>query len=71
MGNDKKKLYIEVSGGLVQSVLADKELNIEVVVCDRDSAAQEIPGDGFEFQNTKACEELDIIKTNERYHVVW
>lgn len=53
------KIYIEVSGGIVQNVYTDSKEKIEVVVCDHDNAAEEREGDDFDQQATKACEELN------------
>lgn len=53
------KIYIEVSGGLVQNVYSDSDDLLDVVVCDYDSASAEEENDGYDFQATKACEELE------------
>lgn len=68
---NKKKVYIEVSGGLVQNVYTDADLDVDVIVCDRDSALQEMYDGKSEFLSTKACDELDKIKKNNKYKLVW
>lgn len=53
------KIYIEVSGGVVQNVYSDSDDFLDVIVCDYDSASEEEEDDGYDFQATKACEELE------------
>lgn len=54
------KIYVEVNGGVLSNVYTDDlETDIDVVLCDRDDANAETEGDGFDFQSTKACKELD------------
>jgi hypothetical protein len=61
------KIYIEIKGGVLCGVHTDdKEQDIKVVLCDHDDAAQEQDGDGFEFQSTKNCNELDNNRSNLR-----
>lgn len=53
-------IYIEVSGGCVQGVYTDSKEDLIVELCDYDDAeAEEEDGGNFDFQATKACEELE------------
>ena len=57
---DKIKIYVEVEDGIVHNVYTDcSSLEFEVIVCDHDNAAQETENDGFDFEATSACEDLD------------
>ena len=57
--NKIAKIYIEVDGGLVSNVYTDSTEDLEVVLCDYDMAEGEEEGDGYDFQSTKACDELE------------
>lgn len=60
--NKMAKIYIEVDGGLVSNVYTDSTEDLEVILCDYDMAEGEEEGDGYNFQSTKACDELEEIK---------
>ena len=60
--NKTIKIYIEVDGGLVSNVYTDSKEDLEVILCDYDMAEGEEEGDGYNFQSTKACDELEEIK---------
>ena len=60
--NKTAKIYIEVDGGLVSNVYTDSKVDLEVILCDYDMAEGEEEGDGYNFQSTKACDELEEIK---------
>lgn len=56
------KIYVEVKGGRVVGAYTDeKYMDIDFILCDRDDAVQETEGDGFDFNATNACNELDEI----------
>ena len=57
--NKTAKIYIEVDGGLVSNVYTDSKEDLEVILCDYDMAEGEEEGDGYNFQSTKACDELE------------
>lgn len=57
--NKIAKIYIEVDGGLVSNVYTDSKEDLEVVLCDYDMAEVEEEGDEYDFQSTKACNELE------------
>ena len=61
------KIYIEVDGGLVSNVYTDSTEDLEVIVCDYDMAEWEEEGDGYDFQSTKACDELEENKERLRH----
>lgn len=60
--NKMAKIYIEVDGGLVSNVYTDSTEDLEVILCDYDMADDEEDDDGYDFQSTKACDELEEIK---------
>lgn len=54
------KIYVKVEGGLVTGIYTDgKETEIDIVMCDRDNADQETESDGFYFEATRSCKELE------------
>lgn len=53
------KVYIEISEGNIQNIYTNADDKIEIVVCDYDNALAEKDGDGFDFEATKACAELE------------
>ena len=65
--NKIAKIYIEVDGGLVSNVYTDSTEDLEVILCDYDMAEGEEEGDGYNFQSTKACDELEEIKEGLRH----
>ena len=65
--NKTAKIYIEVDGGLVSNVYTDSKVDLEVILCDYDMAEGEEEGDGYNFQSTKACDELEEIKEGLRH----
>ena len=65
--NKTIKIYIEVDGGLVSNVYTDSKEDLEVILCDYDMAEGEEEGDGYDFQSTKACDELEEIKEGLRH----
>ena len=65
--NKTIKIYIEVDGGLVSNVYTDSKEDLEVILCDYDMAEGEEEGDGYNFQSTKACDELEEIKEGLRH----
>lgn len=65
--NKMAKIYIEVDGGLVSNVYTDYTEDLEVILCDYDMAEGEEEGDGYDFQSTKACDELEEIKEGLRH----
>ena len=60
--NKIAKIYIEVDGGLVSNVYTDSTEDLEVILCDYDMADDEEDDDGYDFQSTKSCDELEEIK---------
>ena len=65
--NKTAKIYIEVDGGLVSNVYTDSKVDLEVILCDYDMAEGEEEGDGYNFQSTKACDELEEIMEGLRH----
>lgn len=65
--NETAKIYIEVDGGLVSNVYTDSKEDLEVILCDYDMADGEEEGDGYDFQNTKACDELEENKNGLKH----
>lgn len=65
--NKTIKIYIEVDGGLVSNVYTDSTEDLRVILCDYDMAEGEEEGDGYDFQSTKACDELEEIKEGLRH----
>lgn len=65
--NKMAKIYIEVDGGLVSNVYTDSTEDFEVILCDYDMAEGEEEGDGYDFQSTKACDELEENKERLRH----
>ena len=65
--NKTIKIYIEVDGGLVSNVYTDSKEDLEVILCDYDMAEGEEEGDGYDFQSTKACDELEEIMEGLRH----
>ena len=65
--NKTAKIYIEVDGGLVSNVYTDSKVDLEVILCDYDMAEWEEEGDGYNFQSTKACDELEEIMEGLRH----
>ena len=65
--NKTIKIYIEVDGGLVSNVYTDSTEDLRVILCDYDMAEGEEEGDGYNFQSTKACDELEEIKEGLRH----
>lgn len=57
--NTIAKIYIKVDGGLVSNVYTDSKEDLEVILCDYDMVEAEEEGDGYDFQSTKACDELE------------
>lgn len=54
------KIYVKVEGGLVTGIYTDdKGTEIDIVMCDRDNADQETESDGFDFDATQSCKELE------------
>ena len=65
--NKTIKIYIEVDGGLVSNVYTDSTEDLRVILCDYDMAEGEEEGDGYDFQSTKACDELEEIMEGLRH----
>ena len=65
--NKTIKIYIEVDGGLVSNVYTDSTEDLQVILCDYDMAEGEEEGDGYDFQSTKACDELEEIMEGLRH----
>lgn len=65
--NKMAKIYIEVDGGLVSNVYTDSTEDLEVILCDYDMADDEEDDDGYDFQSTKACDELEEIKKSLKH----
>ena len=65
--NKTIKIYIEVNGGLASNVYTDSTEDLQVILCDYDMAEGEEEGDGYDFQSTKACDELEEIKEGLRH----
>ena len=65
--NKIAKIYIEVDGGLVSNVYTDSTEDLEVILCDYDMADDEEDDDGYDFQSTKACDELEEIKKSLKH----
>ena len=65
--NKTIKIYIEVNGGLVSTVYTDSTEDLQVILCDYDMAEGEEEGDGYDFQSTKACDELEEIMEGLRH----
>ena len=65
--NKTIKIYIEVEGELVSNVYTDSTEDLQVILCDYDMAEGEEEGDGYDFQSTKACDELEEIKEGLRH----
>lgn len=65
--NKTIKIYIEVNGGLVSNVYTDSTEDLQVILCDYDMAEGEEEGDGYDFQSTKACDELEEIMEGLRH----
>lgn len=65
--NKMAKIYIEVDSGLVSNVYTDSTEDLEVILCDYDMADDEEDDDGYDFQSTKACDELEEIKKSLKH----